>query len=91
MQSSIYPPVHLILKNKTLELSVPKKYQSFQAPFIYVNQIGLNDEILFDGQSFIANNDEVYSAESFIEQSLTYELTKNNEKQIINGQVASQK
>ena len=50
----------------------------FDAPFFYVNQIGLNDEILFDGQSFIAcNGEKVVQAESFVEEVLTHTLSTN--------------
>ena len=31
----------------------------FKAPFIYVNRVGAEDEILFDGSSFIANGDDI--------------------------------
>src|SRR5690606_20186214 len=31
----------------------------FQAPFIYINRVGGEDEILFDGSSFIVNNNDL--------------------------------
>ena len=48
---------------------------SFKAPFIYVNQIGLNDEILFDGQSFIINENDIYTAGAFLEEVLEFEIS----------------
>jgi NAD+ synthase (glutamine-hydrolysing) len=32
---------------------------SFKAPFYYCNRVGAEDEILFDGQSFVVNADEI--------------------------------
>ena len=31
----------------------------FESPFLYVNRVGGEDEILFDGQSFVVNGDNV--------------------------------
>ncbi|PIP94468.1 MAG: hypothetical protein COW00_16720 [Bdellovibrio sp. CG12_big_fil_rev_8_21_14_0_65_39_13] len=46
-----------------------------KAPFYYVNRIGGEDEILFDGQSFAVNGDEVLDqAKRFIPQDLTVPL-----------------
>lgn len=54
-----------------------------QAPFYYVNRIGGEDEILFDGQSFAVNGDEIINqAKRFVPQSLELELPqyKNSKK-----------
>lgn len=50
---------------------------SLNAPFIYVNQIGLNDEILFDGRSFIISKDETLQADSFREEIIEYQISKS--------------
>ena len=48
----------------------------FQCPFIYVNRVGGEDEILFDGQSFVMNGTELYKElASFKAESLDIELT----------------
>lgn len=46
--------------------------QVFGAPFCYVNQVGGEDEILFDGQSFTTNGDKVWQAKAFEEDILTW-------------------
>ncbi len=51
---------------------------NFSAPFIYVNRVGGEDEILFDGASFVVLGDEVLlQGKSFIAQTLDWE---NNAK-----------
>ncbi|MCT4641447.1 MAG: NAD(+) synthase [Bacteriovoracaceae bacterium] len=46
-----------------------------QAPFVYVNRVGGEDEILFDGRSFIQESDETfYTANLFSEDTFEYEL-----------------
>lgn len=40
--------------NRALEIS-----QFLKAPFVYVNRVGAEDEILFDGQSFITDGNEI--------------------------------
>lgn len=47
----------------------------FGAPFFYVNRIGGEDEILFDGHSFIAHGDDtLYEAAGFKVEVATHEL-----------------
>ncbi|MDA8791968.1 NAD(+) synthase [Bacteriovoracaceae bacterium] len=49
----------------------------FQCPFLYVNRVGGEDEILFDGQSFVADqSDIVMQAKSFSQDLLEYSLKK---------------
>ncbi len=47
--------------------------QHFGAPFAYVNRVGGEDEILFDGQSFVTNGEKIWSAKKFEEDILTLE------------------
>ncbi|MBF0359457.1 MAG: NAD(+) synthase [Oligoflexia bacterium] len=48
----------------------------FKAPFAYVNRVGGEDEILFDGQSFIVNEDNfIIKANAFKAQLLSINLT----------------
>ena len=46
-----------------------------EAPFIYVNQVSGEDEILFDGESFIANGDKImHKLARFAEDTYTLEF-----------------
>lgn len=52
----------------------------FGAPFCYVNRVGGEDEILFDGQSFIASgNNIVFKAVSFAPALESLEIPANNQ------------
>jgi NAD+ synthase (glutamine-hydrolysing) len=73
-------PFH-IGKQKTRVNRAKEISSSFKAPFIYVNQIGLNDEVLFDGQSFVCFENVVNQCESFSEDILSYTLCKNEQLQ----------
>ena len=47
------------------------------APFVYVNRVGAEDEILFDGSSFLINGDEIlWQAKSFEEEKKQLDLPK---------------
>jgi NAD+ synthase (glutamine-hydrolysing) len=49
--------------------------QKFACPFIYVNRVGGEDEILFDGNSFVADKDKiVVQGKPFCADELIYEL-----------------
>lgn len=67
-------PYHLgkkeLRKNRAMEIS-----QLLKAPFVFVNRVGAEDEILFDGASFIINGDEtVAELKSFEADKLTIDL-----------------
>ncbi|MBF0312724.1 MAG: NAD(+) synthase [Oligoflexia bacterium] len=48
---------------------------ALQVPMVYVNRVGAEDEILFDGRSFVIENEEVVmQGERFSPQVLSYEL-----------------
>jgi NAD+ synthase (glutamine-hydrolysing) len=49
------------------------------APFVYVNQVGANDELVFDGSSFIINSKSrlIAQAKSFEEDLISLELNDN--------------
>lgn len=55
---------------------------SFHTPFIYINQVGLNDELLFDGQSFVLHQDELLQGEMFLEQTIEYPIEKKRHQAI---------
>ena len=55
-----------------LELST-----AFDVPFLYVNRVGAEDEVLFDGQSFVAQNPDVLvQGKIFESQVLDFEIEK---------------
>ncbi len=52
--------------------------KTFGVPFVYVNRVGGEDEILFDGQSFVAQGpDIVLSGKAFKAEIIEFNLTKN--------------
>lgn len=54
--------------NRALEIS-----QFLEAPFVYVNRVGAEDEILFDGHSFVLDGDSVlHQAQGFKSQILSF-------------------
>ena len=70
------------------EIDKPKQRQQLaatfskviQAPLIYVNQIGGQDELIFDGNSFVIDQDQmVFQAKHFDNEYKKLEFTKSNE------------
>lgn len=50
-------------------------------PFVYVNQVSAEDEILFDGQSFIVSDNQVIlQAPIFEAKNIAYEMNSNENK-----------
>ena len=43
----------MIMKNKLKDMKLQKNYKYLKKPIIYVNQIGGQDELVFDGGSFV--------------------------------------
>lgn len=69
-------PYHLgkfdLRVNRAREIS-----QKLKAPFVYVNRVGAEDEILFDGQSFVVNGFDVSKkGPRFKSGIVTYDLEK---------------
>lgn len=53
----------------------------FESPFIYVNRVGGEDEILFDGSSFVVNNNELLlQLKTFESESKSIKLPAKLEK-----------
>lgn len=50
---------------------------AFNRPFIYVNRVGAEDEILFDGESFVLENKKTTILKSFVKDNFTFELIKS--------------
>lgn len=68
-------PFHIGKFNRRADL-VKKKSFSLSVPIVYVNMVGGLDEIVYDGQSFIADKfgKIIYKAPAFKEAQLTCEL-----------------
>ena len=54
--------------------------KSIQAPLVYVNQVGGQDELVFDGNSFVIDREEVlFQAKHFNEEYKKIEISPSNE------------
>ena len=54
--------------------------KSIQAPLVYVNQVGGQDELVFDGNSFVIDRDKVlFQANHFNEEYKKIEISPSNE------------
>jgi NAD+ synthase (glutamine-hydrolysing) len=64
------------------EAIVCKQIKDAQIPLVYVNQVGGQDELIFDGASFVVNSqgDIVFRAEEFKEQISVIEFDDSNPK-----------
>ncbi|HAG11617.1 MAG TPA: NAD+ synthase [Desulfotomaculum sp.] len=72
-------PYHYSKINLRLDM-LQKMAQKYGKPFIYVNQIGGNDELIFDGTSFAVNSSGTvaHRAGSFCEDLIFLEYENNN-------------
>ena len=62
-------------KDKTRLIRSSEISKLFGCPFVYVNRVGAEDEILFDGSSFVVNGSRVSQRAKFYESDLIeYEL-----------------
>ncbi len=72
-------PFHLG-KEKKRQLRASEISTKLQAPFVYVNRVGGEDEILFDGASFLANGNQVTHSSKVFEQDISsFELPSYEE------------
>lgn len=70
-------PFHLGKHQKRLERA--REISTFvQAPFIYVNRVGAEDEILFDGRSFMTSDHQHHEAPAFQADCLALSLNDNS-------------
>jgi NAD+ synthase (glutamine-hydrolysing) len=56
--------------------ALSKKYM---VPFVYVNSVGGQDSLIFDGHSFMVEGDAVYYAKGFVEQAWGIYILKQND------------
>jgi NAD+ synthase len=72
-----------------LRLDLATKYaKSLSKPLIYVNQIGGQDSLVFDGSSFVieSNGNKILQMANFTEDSAQIMLDENNEIIVLNHQ-----
>lgn len=73
-------PFHLGKPEKRVERAIEIS-KMFNSPFLYINRVGGEDEILFDGQSFIVDQDEIIWQGKIYQSELTeHELPINKKK-----------
>ncbi|MFH1729064.1 MAG: NAD+ synthase [Pseudomonadota bacterium] len=65
--------------------------QKYRIPICHVNSVGANDDLVFDGGSFVANkNGEIVAkAKEFESDLMTFNLEQINEKKILDKQKSS--
>ncbi|MEJ6951196.1 NAD+ synthase [Natronospora cellulosivora (SeqCode)] len=73
-------PFHIgkdVIRYKVLD----NYYNRFKVPLVYVNQVGANDELIFDGKSLLLNREgEVVAClDAFEEDIKTIDLNKDND------------
>lgn len=71
-------------------INISKK---FQAPFVYVNKVGAEDEIIFDGESFVAIDEKIIKSKLFQKDILEVDLLDKDkiQKQIAKPPYAPEK
>lgn len=78
--SKIQPDLRIILKNIPFVINENKIVERTSSHLIYLNGIGGQDELIFDGESFIANaqGNIIAKMNSFEEDVLDLTVTKNS-------------
>lgn len=81
-------PFYVSKKKQRLDRAKEISYQ-FGCPFIYVNKVGAEDEILFDGQSFIINGDDIlYQSKRFLADIITTNLPTRIQRKNIDAKIS---
>ncbi len=77
---SINASPYSISKQKAREALVQDIVQRVKKPFIYVNQVGAQDSLVFDGSSFVMDEhgNKVVAMKEFAEDSVMFELEKGH-------------
>ncbi|HHW58027.1 MAG TPA: NAD+ synthase [Clostridia bacterium] len=73
-------PYHLGKQSMRVEM-IEEKIKKYGIPFVYVNQVGANDELIFDGSSFVVNGKgkKVKELKAFEEDFKIVEVEKLND------------
>lgn len=86
VEEQIYKGAEVLINISASPYQVGKQHQRFQViqnyskdhgiPFVYVNQIGGNDELIFDGHSMVINSDGnvIYQLKSFQEEVVSLNI-----------------
>lgn len=69
---------YILNKEKKRHKITRKLSEKYSVPFIYVNQVGANDDLIFDGSSFVMGKDGEIKANcrDFEEDFITYDTSK---------------
>ncbi len=75
LSASPYTFKKLKLRNKISSFAA----QYLQVPLIYINQVGANDDLIFDGNSFIINKNgsKIKQLKSFSEDTSSWDINEN--------------
>mgnify|MGYP001231330137 CR=1 FL=1 len=78
-------------KGKVREEIVANACKRLNCPAIYLNQVGGNDELIFDGSSFVMNKNGnlIFSLPSFEENIAIYDTSKNLESSFLKKEVCT--
>ena len=73
-----------VTKKITREKMLSSYFKKYEAPIIYLNQVGGQDELVFDGSSMVFSGDEeIFKFKSFEIDSKEIEITKNQELKLL--------
>ena len=77
-----------VTKKITREKMLSSYLKKYEAPIIYLNQVGGQDELVFDGSSMVFSGDEeIFKFKSFEIDSKEIEITKNQELKLLIDEV----
>ena len=76
-------------KLQTREMVLKERVEETQIPIVYVNQVGAQDELVFDGGSFAMNSQKeiIARASQFEEEVLIFDIEVQNQETIKNGKL----
>ena len=68
-------------KLQTREMVLKERVEETGIPIVYVNQVGAQDELVFDGGSFVMNSEKeiIARASQFKEEVLVFDLEVQNQ------------
>ena len=72
-----------INKKKQRQTLIEKFFQKNQKPLFYINQVGANDSLIFDGSSFAIDKEKVFQLKSFNEEIAFFEINNTENNQLI--------
>ena len=78
-------------KLQTREMVLKERVEETGIPIVYVNQVGAQDELVFDGGSFAMNSQKeiIARASQFKEEVLIFDIEVQNQETIKNGMMVN--